>query len=98
MDKQFEEHLKKNGVNKKTIKALKRESIRDAATLLLFSDSEISRLCGQHRLGMGVEAQLRHIRDQHKYTLDTPTFRSNRCVFICVQNWSVAGWSLMWTS
>lgn len=80
MDRQFEGYLKKKGVNKKTIKVLKTESIRDAATLLLFSDSEISRLCGQHRLGMGVEAQLKHIRDQHKHTLDTPTFNSNRSV------------------
>lgn len=78
MDRQFEEHLKKNRVNKKTIKALKKESVGDAATLLLFSDSEINRLCGQHGLGMGVEAQLKHIRDQHKYTLNTPI--CDRCV------------------
>ena len=68
MEREFEEHLKKNGVSKKTIKALRKESVTIANTLLLFSDSDINKLCGQNKLCIGTDVLLKHIRDELKST------------------------------
>ena len=71
MDADFEEHLKASRVNKRTIKALRAESIRNAATLDLMTDSDIAELCAQHKLSTGMSALLRSIRDEGKHLFKT---------------------------
>ena len=86
MDRQFEAHLKKKNVDKKTIKALKKESITTTDVLKQCTDADIESMCVEHKLGVAAKVALRQIRDELKLTsgnvsmaeLDRPMF--DRCV------------------
>ena len=86
MDRQFEAHLKKKNVDKKTIKALKKESITTTDVLKQCTDADIESMCVEHKLGVAAKVALRQIRDELKLTSgnvsmaeqDRPMF--DRCV------------------
>ena len=71
MDSQFEAHLKKKNVDKKTIKALKKESITTTDILKQCTDADIESMCVEHKLGVAAKVALRQIRDELKYTWHT---------------------------
>ena len=64
MDKRFEMRLKKSGIDKKTLKALKKEKVLDTSTLMRYTDDDLKTLNKAHGLGLGQEVNLRSVRNE----------------------------------
>ena len=64
MDERFEMQLKKNGIDNKTLKALKEEKVLDSSTLMMYTDDDLRTLNKAHDLGLGQEVNLRSVRNE----------------------------------
>ena len=66
MERSFEENLRSHRVNKKTIKALKKESITNVTILVHLRDSDFNQLCAKHKISDEMKDLLKQIIGEAK--------------------------------
>ena len=84
MERSFEDNLRRHKVNKKTIKALRKESITNATTLALLCDSDLNQLCAKHKISDEMVVLLKQIVREAKSGMvdsnETPSLDRYMCV------------------
>ena len=90
MEGGFVSCLKDGGINKQTLKVLKKEKVLDAATLSRYTDNDLDTFNRMYKLGQGQVINLRSVRDQlvseasPKVYVNRHAARFSRCVHVCV--------------
>ena len=69
MERSFEENLRSHKVNKKTIKALRKECITNATTLARLRDSDLDQLCVKHKISDEMVVLLKQIVREAKRSM-----------------------------
>ena len=73
MERSFEDNLRSHGVNKKTIKALRKESVTNATILAGLRDSEFNQLCAKHKISDEMVVLLKQIAREAKSGMVVPS-------------------------